>query len=86
MSRGIYYIAVALICEDGDETTFRSVQQRDLFIRLHKKKCPQCKNWDFVNTSVKSGRAKTRDLRKELRDDTDKDNKLLTDLNLLYDK
>lgn len=51
LSQGILTIVVKPAC-DGEERLFKSVKQKEMWIRLHMKKCPVCAN----ATRVKSVR------------------------------
>ena len=42
------FIGGHLICEE-EARHFNSVKQRDMFIRLHKTKCKQCREFQFVD-------------------------------------
>lgn len=43
-------IGCHLLCEE-ESRHFKSNKQRDLFLRLHKKRCEKCKDWSFTNVT-----------------------------------
>jgi len=57
---------IHLLCEK-DMRTFKSIKQRDLFLRLHKKKCSKCRECNFINIESIT-QTKTLDVAKELKD------------------
>jgi hypothetical protein len=50
----VNYIAMTLPCEDGSRREYKSVAQREMFLRLHKKKCDVCRTYKFNQSSSDS--------------------------------
>jgi hypothetical protein len=77
-------ITMVFCCED-EERRFKSTKQRDMCLRLHKKKCKICREWEFSETTSHT-KTKTGNSEKELQEESMRDNIRLGQFKIDYKK
>ena len=84
MATVINLITMTFCCED-EERRFKSVKQREMCLRLHKKKCQICREWEFSDTTSYS-KTKTGNSEKELQEESMRDNIRLSQFKIVREK